>query len=255
MRSIWRRHLVICCCLGGLAVPVYLIDQALFSGSGGGNWITLDFRGLLFWSYIIWLAIYVTLSSIALLFFPGARRFWLNLGLMALSLFLLVTGFAGYGKVSIWAADHRYRVAMEHRKALLNVIELKDWGYYPDDLSPTEIRVHVTVHDSGRFAGDVTGEKTDPADSTTTVFQSMNEPRDQRQVSKGDTFTYVFPLKILQAARADRVRIALYLFKAASGPATGDIAKVFINSPKEEDDGQYFYGVLPPPSRPHQMAR
>jgi hypothetical protein len=59
-----------------------------------------------------------------------------------------------------------------------------------------------------------------------------------------------FPLEIRHAAHADDVRITLYLFKASSGPATGDIAKVFMNSPKEEDDGEYFYGVLPPPSRP-----
>jgi hypothetical protein len=42
----------------------------------------------------------------------------------------------------------------------------------------------------------------------------------------------------------------LYLFKARSGPAAGDIAKVFINSPHQDDDGEYFYGVLPAPCQP-----
>ena len=37
-------------------------------------------------------------------------------------------------------------------------------------------------------------------------------------------------------------------FKAPSGPAPGDIAKVFMNSPQRDDDGEYFYGVLPTPS-------
>ena len=46
------------------------------------------------------------------------------------------------------------------------------------------------------------------------------------------------------------MRIILYLFKARSGPAAGDIAKVFMNSPQRDDDGEYFYGVLPAPSRP-----
>jgi hypothetical protein len=81
------------------------------------------------------------------------------------------------------------------------------------------------------------------------VFQSINQPESQRQVGSGAAFTYVFPLEILHAAHADEVRITLYLFKAPSGPASGDILKVFMNSPKEADDGEYFYGVLPPPSR------
>jgi hypothetical protein len=96
----------------------------------------------------------------------------------------------------------------------------------------------------------VTGEQTDPSGSSRNVFESTNEPESQRQVSSGDAFTYTFPLKILSAAHADNVRITLYLFKAPSGPAAGDIAKVFMNSPQRDDYGEYFYGVLPAPSRP-----
>jgi hypothetical protein len=110
--------------------------------------------------------------------------------------------------------------------------------------------VNVVVHQSGRFAGNVTGEQTDPSDSSRNVFESTNEPESQRQVSSGEAFTYTFPLKILSASHADNVRITLYLFKARSGPAAGDIAKVFMNSPQQDDAGEYFYGVLPAPSRP-----
>jgi hypothetical protein len=42
----------------------------------------------------------------------------------------------------------------------------------------------------------------------------------------------------------------LYLFKALDGPAAGDITKIFLKSPQRDDDGEYFYGVLPPPSQP-----
>ena len=66
----------------------------------------------------------------------------------------------------------------------------------------------------------------------------------------GEAFTCAFPLKFLAVGRANEVRITLYLFKAPSGPTAGDIAKVFINSPQRDDDGEYFYGVLPPPSQP-----
>jgi len=63
MKSTWRRHWIICLFLGLLAIPVYYLDLAS-TGGGGGNWITLDFRGLIFWTYITLLAIDVTLSWI-----------------------------------------------------------------------------------------------------------------------------------------------------------------------------------------------
>src|SRR6266498_3063442 len=80
MKAIWRRHLIICLFLGLLAIPIYWLDQVALRPSGG-NWITLDFRGLLFWTYSIFIAIHVTLSS------------------MVVSLILLVTGFVVYGKL------------------------------------------------------------------------------------------------------------------------------------------------------------
>jgi hypothetical protein len=109
--------------------------------------------------------------------------------------------------------------------------------------------VNVIVHQSGRFAGNVTGEHADASGSSTTIFESINERESQRQVRSGEAFTYPFPLKFLTASRADDVLVTLYLFKAPSGPAAGDIAKVFMKSPQRDDDGEYFYGVLPPPSQ------
>jgi hypothetical protein len=167
-----------------------------------------------------------------------------------LSAILLTTGFVVYGKLRRQAIFNQQRTLMESRRPLINVIELKEWWYFPDDSYLTEIRVSVVVHESGRFAGDVTGEQTDPSGSSRTVFESTNKPESQRYVGSGEAFTYAFPLKVLHAAHADNVRIILYLFKARSGPAAGDIAKVFMNSPQQDDDGEYFYGVLPAPSRP-----
>ena len=85
--------------------------------------------------------------------------------------------------------------------------------------------MNVVTHQPGRFAGNVTGEQTDSSGSSTTIFESTNGPESQRQVRSGEAFMYSFPLKFLTAGQADDVRITLYLFKAPSGPAAGDIDK------------------------------
>ena len=251
MKSIWRKHLIVCLFLGLLAVPIYFLDRALLGPkAGGGNWIILDFRGLIFWTYVTVLAIQVILSSIAVLLFPKAGALRIHLGSLVISLILFVTGMTTLEKLHRLAISNEHRAFMESRKPLLNVIELKEWSYFPNENDPTEIRVRVMVHQSGRFAGNVTGAQTDPSGDFTTVFQSTNGPESQRQVRSGEAFTYAFPLEFLNVGQADDVRITLYLFKAPSGPAPGDIAKVFMNSPQQDDDGEYFYGVLPAPSQP-----
>jgi hypothetical protein len=249
MKSVWRKHLIICLGLGVLAIPIYFLDRALLSPSGG-TWISLDFRGLLFWSYVTLVAIDVVLSSVALLLFPKARALRIYLGSVVVAVVLLITGVAVYAKARRVAISNEYRKMMADRRPLVNVIELKHWRYVPDENHPTEIRVDVVTHQPGRFAGNVTGEQTDSSGSSTIIFEAANGPESQRQVRSGDAFTYAFPLKFLNAGQADDVRITLYLFKAPDGPAAGDITKIFVKSPQRDDDGEYFYGVLPPPSPP-----
>ena len=249
MKSISRKHLIICLFLGLLAVPIYFLDRAFLGPqAGGGNWITLDFRGLIFWTYITLIAIHLIVSSIAVLLFPKSRALRIHLGSILLSVILLVTCVSAYGRLRRAAITNEYQALLASRRPLMNVIELKEWSYFPDESHPTKIRVKVVVHQSGRFAGNLTGEQT--GDSSTTIFESTNGPESQRQVRSGEAFTYAFPLKFLNVGQADDVRITLYLFKAPSGPAPGDIAKIFMNSPQQNDDGEYFYGVLPPPSQP-----
>jgi hypothetical protein len=98
MQSIWRKHLIICLFLGLLAIPIYFLDLA-FTEKGGSNWITLDFRGLIFWTYITLLTIHVTLSSIGVLLFPKSGALRIHFWSMVLSVILLVTGFGVYGKL------------------------------------------------------------------------------------------------------------------------------------------------------------
>ncbi len=225
MKPVWRKHLIICLVVGLLAIPVYFLDQAFLRPSGSSDWIKLDFRGLIFWTYVVLVSTDVTLSSIAILLFPKGGALRIHLGSIALSAVLLVTGIVVYGKLRGLAISNEYQALMESRKSLMNVIELKEWWYFPDESDPTEIRVSVLVHQSGRFAGNVTGEQTEASGSSKTIFESTNGPEDQRQVRSGEAFTYAFPLKILNAGRADDVRIALYLFKASSGPAPATLKK------------------------------
>jgi hypothetical protein len=248
MKSVWRKHLIICVVLGLLAIPIYFLDRALLRPSGG-NWINLDFRGLIFWTYLMLVGIHVVVSSVAVLLFSKAGALWIHLGSAVLAVVLLITGVTVYGKLRRAAMSNEYQKMMADRRPLMNVIELKRWWYVPDESHPTEIRVDVVTHQPGRFAGNVTGEQTDSSGSSTTIFEDTNGPESQRQMRSGEAFTYAFPLKFLNAGRADDVRITLYLFKAPSGPAAGDITKIFVKSPQRDDDGQYFYGVLPPPSQ------
>jgi hypothetical protein len=98
MTSNWRKHLIICLFLGLLAIPIYFMDRASMGG-GGGNWITLDFRGVIFWTYITLLAIHITLSSIGVLSFPNSGALRIHLCSMVLSVILLIAGFVFYGKL------------------------------------------------------------------------------------------------------------------------------------------------------------
>ena len=235
--------------LGLLAIPIYFLDRALLA-PGGGNWIALDFRGVLFWTYVILVAIHVIVSSIAILLFPKAGALWIHLGSMVLAVVLFITGVAVYGKLRRAAISNEYQAMMACRRPLMNVIELKEWRYIPDESHPREISVNVVIHQPGRFAGNVTGDQTDASGSSTTIFESINRPESQRQVRSGEAFTYSFPLKFVNTGHANDIRITLYLFKAPDGPAAGDITKVFMKSPQRDDDGDYFYGVLPSPSQP-----
>src|SRR3954454_4641860 len=249
MKSAWRRHAIVCLTFCVLALPVYWLDRALLGGNGSSTWVSLDFRGLIFWSYVTVIAIHLVVSSIAVMARPAWALWRIQVGSIVLSAILLVVGCLTYEKLRDRARANERAALMESRKALLNVIELKSWSYYPDEVSPKEIRTNVVVHEAGRFAGRVSGSQTDASGAPDLIFQSTNGPETQRQVKSGDAFEYVFPLETLRAGRGDDVRITLDLFKAPSGPAAGDIMKVFMRSPPQEDDGKCLYGALPAPSR------
>lgn len=115
MKASWQRHLMISLFLGLLAIPIYFLDEAALRPSGG-NWINLDFRGLIFWTYIALFTIHVTLSSISVLLFPQSGALRIQLGSMALSVILLVTGFVIYGKLVRRQLMHVYEIRVRTDK-------------------------------------------------------------------------------------------------------------------------------------------
>lgn len=235
--------------LGLLAIPIYLIDRAVGGTGGGSNWITLSFRGLISGAYGAWCTAQVILSTVGIRVFPRASATRIHLCSVIPSALLLVAGTFAYVKLDDRAQASQGRAQQQIRQPLAKVIELKEWWYSPDDIHPTEIRVNVLVHAAGRFAGNVHGQTSDAAGSSRPVFQSVNDPSSQRPVRKDEAFTVVFPLEFLQPEHATDVRITLYLFEPKVDRAVRDISKVFMHSPGREDDGQYFYGPLPPPTR------
>jgi hypothetical protein len=123
MPLVWRKHLIICLSLGLLAIPIYFMDLASAKG-GGGNWIALDFRGLIFWTYITLLAIHIVLSSIGVVSFPKSGALRIHFWSMVLSVILLVAGFFFYGKLlRAQAISSRQRTLMEKSG--------KRWCYFP----------------------------------------------------------------------------------------------------------------------------
>ena len=124
MKSVWRKHLIICLVLGLLAIPIYFLDRALLRPSGS-TWINLDFRGLIFWTYLILVGIHVVVSSVAVLLFPNAGALWIHLSSAVIAVVLLVTGVAVYGKLRRAAMSNEYQKMMADRRPLMNMIELK----------------------------------------------------------------------------------------------------------------------------------
>jgi hypothetical protein len=66
---------------------------------GSGNWITLDFQGLIFWTYVTLIGVHVALSSIGVVSFPTSGALRIHFWAMVLSVILLVIGVVIYGKL------------------------------------------------------------------------------------------------------------------------------------------------------------
>lgn len=239
----WKRHRKICLVLSILAIPIFLFDYVLL-GPGGGDFISLNFRGFFILPYIFFLILHVGISTVGLFYFRQLSLPLIHLCSALLAVLVLVFSFLAINKMHTDAVKKAYALQMQKRKLLADNIELKRWWFVPNEADPKEIHVEVIVTDSGRFSGGVEGRKGSGMHSKH-IFASNNT---QRMVKANEHFTHVFTLEKYNPGQADNIEITLYLFKDSKNLEDVDITKIFTKSFSTKDDGTFFYGFLPPPS-------
>jgi hypothetical protein len=242
VHSKWKQHLVICVVLALLAVPVYRVDSFLFKAPSSG-WISLDLSGLLIIPYLAFATLHIAVSSLALFRFPAAPLRLLHFVSVIVSLGLLVAGFVLYTGLESARSAAEYKKTLDTVEQLRNVLELREWWYVPSADAPQEIHARVKVHESGRFSGNADGRAA--GNFGEMIFTTAGSL--QRQVSRGEEFTYVFPLRRVKEGKAESVSIALYLFKDQTGSAPEDVTIIFENHPQSAYDGHFLYAQIPPP--------
>jgi hypothetical protein len=238
-----RTHLIICFILFLVCIPVYLIDHYTLKSSGS-NWISLDFSNLLIKAYLVFLAIEITISTLAVIYYPHFSLLKTHLFSAIISLALLALGLFVYDKYDHANSRNKSNVITEQREKYFNDVQLLRWWFVPDAKNPGEIHVDLKVAAPGRFAANVKGNGV--GEDGNNIFSSDGEP--QHMVKAGETIHYVFPLTINNPGQANIVEFTFYLFKhpvGESGP--DDVSKIFRDSVDRNDDGTYFYEKLLPP--------
>ncbi len=243
-------HLRFCLFLLLLAIPVYFIDKAILSGSGGG-WISLNFEGFLVGAYCIFIVLHIIISSIALSFFKNFNLFLLHLGSAVFSVLLIMSLFYLNWSISDNSANKQFLMETERRNSRRNIVDLKEWWYEPDLKNPQKIYVRVKVKEAGRFAGNVNGLGKDSSGIEMVVLSSLDGHINQRLVKAEEEFIHIFPMDTLKKGYIlNDIEIALYLFKDSVGYAQElDISKIYASKIETDDDGSFFYAVLPKPSK------
>ncbi|MEO8590941.1 MAG: hypothetical protein ABI432_16305 [Flavobacteriales bacterium] len=228
-----RTHLLICACLVILILPIWWWDNHTLKSSGR-DWIALDFRGLFVKSYLVFLLLHIALSTAAMRYFAGSHPALIHLCSAVCAIALLAAGLFVYGRVQESTAQRATEELLEQRKAHLHDIELKSWRYVPDGAYPERIEVDLRVAVAGRFSGSMIGA----------------EGEEQRTVKTGEQFTYAFKLNSPDTIPGTEIEFTFFLFKGPVGTATPeDVAKVFKRTFTTDDDGSYFFGILPPYAR------
>jgi hypothetical protein len=245
----WQQHLTLLIVLAALALPVYLADHYLLRPQG--DIFLINLRGMLFTSYLLWLAVHIPVSSIVWYFLGTDRIYLLHAVTALVSAGLLALGCAVVAQVGSAQSKARYEARMTMRQTLFDTIRLEKWWYLPDAAKPEAIGAVMVVAHSGRFAASVRGRSVGPDGGLVYV----GEMRPQQQVAAGDRIEYVFPLKYYGEPPAPDVAFSFMLFRDRSGSAPEDVIKQYVAAPDRTDDGERFYDTLPAPETPTESHR
>lgn len=212
-----------------LTLPIWWLDAHTLK-SGGRDWISLDFRGLLVKSYLAFVLLHIGLSTGALGVFGGSHLAMIHVGAAVCAIALLAAGLFVYDRIQRTTYQQGSEARLEQRKTHAHEIEVKNWSYVPDEEHTTAIHVELVVAAPGRLSGNMNGA----------------DGEEQRMVRANEHLTYVFKLTGQRAPPLSEIQFTFYLFKGPVGSATpDDVAKVFMREPDTEDDGAYSYGTLP----------
>ncbi len=114
-----RVHIIICCVLLMLCIPVYLLDNYWLKSSGR-DWISLNFKNVLIWTYVAFIGLHILLSTLVIFSFHHSKLFTVHLYSAILSLVLLSVGFFAFEKIKSNDSSGKDLAKMEHRKSLYN---------------------------------------------------------------------------------------------------------------------------------------
>lgn len=193
---------------------------------------------------MVFLTIDITISTLAVIYYPHFNLLKNHLFSAIISLALLALGLFLYNQFDHIKSRNKENVISEKREKYFNDVQLLRWWFVPDAKNPKEIHVNIKIAAAGRFAAEVSGIETGEIRSN--IFSSDDAP--QRIVKSGETIHYVFPLTFIHPGHANSVEFTFYLFKhpvGESGP--DDVSKVYKDSIDSKDDGTFFYEKLEPP--------
>jgi hypothetical protein len=235
----WPQHLKVCLVFLLLIIPVWVWDK----NQSSGGFIKLD--GLIITHYLLFLAIHLPLSSLAIKFFPsigvGASHFLSVL----LSVLIFAIGVRTYVNIKDSELQKHFLAQKVARKKFFNVIKLNYWGFSPNPDQATELVINVTTSVPGRFEASARGYEITDAPEMVHYFESTIGDSVKLFVEKDSNFMYHIPLKRSRDGVPKSVAVYLRLFDSSGEPVN---TKVFETHPDTDDDGSYFYAELPPPS-------
>ena len=125
-----RSQINICSFLVLLVIPVYTAEHNSLK-SNGGNWISLDLRGLFIGSYLVLVAVHIAISTLAVIYSRHFTLLKIHLYAVIISLASRGVGLLIFGQISKNNGAKKYDAKMEQRKSFYNNIRIIPCWFVP----------------------------------------------------------------------------------------------------------------------------